>query len=117
MYPSTGHYSQPNLPALTSTIQAIKRISPYPTDTLPPVLGNVIRSLHNSTGIPTELIGNVVLATVSLTCQSLVDVIQPHTDMPEHCSLYLMTVAESGEGKTTINKLVMKPCYEFAASL
>ncbi|WP_170695896.1 DUF3987 domain-containing protein, partial [Escherichia coli] len=23
----------------------------------------------------------------------------------------------SGEGKTTINKLVMKPCYEFAASL
>ncbi|CAM3276458.1 hypothetical protein G837_03906 [Escherichia coli HVH 185 (4-2876639)] len=117
MYPSTGHYSQPNLPALTSTIQAIKRISPYPTDTLPPVLGNVIRSLHNSTGIPTELIGNVVLATVSLTCQSLVDVIQPHTDMPEPCSLYLMTVAESGEGKTTINKLVMKPCYEFAASL
>ncbi|OQV64703.1 hypothetical protein AK51_27095 [Serratia nematodiphila DZ0503SBS1] len=28
-----------------------------------------------------------------------------------------MTIAESGEGKTTINKQVMKPCYAFASSL
>lgn len=28
-----------------------------------------------------------------------------------------MTIAESGEGKTTINKQVMKPCYIFASEL
>lgn len=28
-----------------------------------------------------------------------------------------MTITESGEGKTTINKQVMKPCYRFSAEL
>lgn len=91
--------------------------NPYPFRQFPPVIRNVIRSLHDNTQIPVELISNVVLATISLTCQSLIEVIQPHTNMPEPCSLYLMAVAEPGEGKTTINRLVMKPCYEFAAEL
>ncbi|EPH2853909.1 YfjI family protein [Serratia nevei] len=90
---------------------------PYPVQSFPPVLLNVIQALHNNTQIPVELIGNVVLAATSLTCQSLIEVIQPHTNMPEPCSLYLMTIAESGEGKTTINKQVMKPCYTFSAEL
>ncbi|MBH2717038.1 DUF3987 domain-containing protein [Serratia marcescens] len=89
----------------------------YPVQSFPPVLRNVIQSLHNNSQIPMELIGNVVLAAISLTCQSLIEVIQPHTNMAEPCSLYLMTIAESGEGKTTINKQVMKPCYAFASSL
>ena len=90
---------------------------PYPVQSFPPVIRNVIQSLHNNSQIPVELIGNVVLAAISLTCQSLIEVIQPHTNMAEPCSLYLMTIAESGEGKTTINKQVMKPCYAFASSL
>lgn len=94
-----------------------KALLPYPVTSFPPVLKNVIEALHQNTQIPIALIGNVVLATTSLTCQSLIEVIQPHTNMPEPCSLYLMTIAESGEGKTTINKQVMKPCYTFAAEL
>ena len=94
-----------------------RELPPYPVESFPPVLRNVIKELHQNTQIPVALIGNVVLATTSLTCQSLIEVIQPHTNMPEPCSLYLMTIAESGEGKTTINKQVMKPCYTFAAEL
>lgn len=94
-----------------------KTRQPYPVASFPPVLRNVIQALHNNTQIPVEMIGNVVLATTSLSCQSLIEVIQPHTNMPEPCSLYLMTIAESGEGKTTINKQVMKPCYAFASNL
>ncbi|MFP1452873.1 DUF3987 domain-containing protein [Escherichia coli] len=60
---------------------------------------------------------NTVLATLSLSCQSLVDVVHPHTNMPEPCSLYLLAIAEPGAGKTTINRLVMNPCYEFADRL
>ena len=37
--------------------------------------------------------------------------------MPEPCSLYLLAIAEPGAGKTTINRLVMNPCYEFADRL
>lgn len=105
-----------NLPALQFN-PVKKNLETYPAQQFPPVLQNVILALHNNTQIPVELIGNVVLAATSLTCQSLIEVIQPHTNMPEPCSLYLMTIAESGEGKTTINKQVMKPCYTFAAEL
>ncbi|WCE58904.1 DUF3987 domain-containing protein [Escherichia coli] len=59
---------------------------------------------------------NTVLATLSLSCQSLVDVVHPHTNMPEPCSLYLLAIAEPGAGKTTINRLVMNPCYRFCRS-
>jgi len=105
-----------NLPA--QQYRPVKKNSePYPVQQFPPVLLNVILALHRNTQIPIELIGNVVLAATSLTCQSLIEVIQPHTNMPEPCSLYLMTIAESGEGKTTINKQVMKPCYTFASEL
>lgn len=37
--------------------------------------------------------------------------------MPEPCSLYLMTIAESGEGKTTINKQIMKLLNKLATEL
>lgn len=94
-----------------------KNLPPYPVHSFPPVLRNVIQALHNNTQIPVSLIGNVVLAASSLTCQSLIEVKQPHTNMHEPCSLYLMTIAESGEGKTTINKQVMKPCYTYTAEL
>lgn len=114
--PELYNASQVNLPA--QQYSPVKKASePYPVQQFPPVLRNVIQALHNNTQIPVELIGNVVLAATSLTCQSLVEVIQPHTNMPEPCSLYLMTIAESGEGKTTINKQVMKPCYAFAAEI
>lgn len=114
--PELYNASQANLP--TQHYSPVKNASvPYPVQQFPPVLRNIIQSLHNNTQIPLELIGNVVLAAISLTCQSLIEVIPPHTNMPEPCSLYLMTIAESGEGKTTINKQVMKPCYRFAAEL
>lgn len=100
-----------------NTVPRKKTSEPYPVQSFPPVLRNVIQALHSNTRIPVELIGNVVLAATSLTCQSLIEVIQPHTNMPEPCSLYLMTIAESGEGKTTINKQVMKPCYAFSTEL
>lgn len=114
--PELYNANQANLPALQYN-PVKKKLETYPVQQFPPVLRNVIQALHNNTQIPVELIGNVVLAATSLTCQSLIEVIQPHTNMPEPCSLYLMTIAESGEGKTTINKQVMKPCYTFAAEL
>ncbi|HFV6723889.1 TPA: DUF3987 domain-containing protein, partial [Escherichia coli] len=83
----------------------------------PRKLAYLIDDLYESTQLPLDLIFNTVLATLSLSCQSLVDVVHPHTNMPEPCSLYLLTIAEPGAGKTTINRLVMNPCYDFADRL
>ncbi|CAI2534813.1 Uncharacterised protein [Serratia proteamaculans] len=110
-------YNQGSIPPARPYSPIQNQLPPYPVEHFPSVLRNVIRALQDSTQIPVELIGNVVLAATSLACQSLIEVIQPHTNMPEPCSLYLMTIAESGEGKTTINKQVMKPFYAFASEL
>lgn len=102
-------------------MQAPQASPHFPTDItdrlFPYTLVPLIDDLYKSTRLPLELIFNTVLATLSLSCQSLVDVVHPHTNMPEPCSLYLLTIAEPGAGKTTINRLVMNPCYEFADRL
>lgn len=92
-------------------------LPPFPSECFPPVLKDVIETLYKETQIPKELIGNVVLAAASLACQSLINVESPYTKLPEQCCLYLMTVAESGEGKTTINKQIMKPFYDFSSEM
>ncbi|RTY19740.1 YfjI family protein [Morganella morganii] len=92
-------------------------LQPFPSECFPPVLKDVIETLYKETQIPKELIGNVVLAAASLACQSLINVESPYTKLPEQCCLYLMTVAESGEGKTTINKQIMKPFYDFSSEM
>lgn len=96
---------------------ASQNTTAFPINAFPSLLKNVIESLHTDTQIPIELISQVVLAATSLACQSIINV-QPHySQTPEPCSLYFLTLAEPGEGKTTINKYIMKPFYEFSAML
>ncbi|MEQ4881830.1 YfjI family protein [Escherichia coli] len=107
---------------MNSAYMQVLQASPhFPSDVtdrlFPYTLVPLIDDLYKSTRLPLELIFNTVLATLSLSCQSLVDVVHPHTNMPEPCSLYLLAIAEPGAGKTTINRLVMNPCYEFADRL
>ncbi|EFM6922827.1 DUF3987 domain-containing protein [Escherichia coli] len=102
-------------------VQSLQTSHHFPADLtyrlFPSELAYLIDDLYESTQLPLELIFNTVLATLSLSCQSLVDVVHPHTNMPEPCSLYLLAIAEPGARKTTINRLVMNPCYEFADRL
>lgn len=97
--------------------QRLEQQFPYPVDAFPPVVADVINALHEETQMPIEMIGSTVLAALSLACQSIIEVIPPHSNTPEQCSLYLLTIAESGEGKTTINKRVMKPFYDFSSTM
>ncbi len=86
----------------------------FPLDALPPILKNAVTSLHLDTKIPVELISQVILAAASLACQSIVNVKPHYSQTPEPCSLYFLTLAVPGEGKTTINKFIMKPFYDFS---
>ncbi|MGJ3438231.1 YfjI family protein [Serratia liquefaciens] len=104
--PNTQHRAPTQSPILS-----------YPVEAFPPLLQDVIRALHTDTQIPIELIGNAVLTAASLACQSHVEVIQSHMTTAEPCSLFLLTLAESGEGKSTINKKVMEPFYTFSETM
>ncbi|HDS5593148.1 TPA: DUF3987 domain-containing protein [Enterobacter hormaechei subsp. xiangfangensis] len=91
--------------------------TPYPVDSFPPVLKNVINALHQDSQLPVEMIGSTVLAAAALGRQGFVDVISPYGDTAEPCSLYFMTLAESSEGKSTLYNKIMSPFHDFAASI
>lgn len=88
---------------------------PYPLKALPSMLQNLVSELHTNTGAPIELIAPVVLGTVSLVCQNSIDVRRPNCS-PSACSLYILLIAGSGEGKSTISDLLSKPIHDFEAS-
>ncbi|BEN27492.1 TPA: YfjI family protein [Serratia marcescens] len=107
-------YVQSMPPSAQQIASVQQHTHPYPIDAFPDVLRQVIQSLHTDTQIPIELIGNTVLTAASLACQAHVEVIQSHMATAEPCSLYFLTIAESGEGKSTISKKVMAPFYTFS---
>lgn len=86
----------------------------YPVDAFPPVIRDVIKTLYEDTQIPIELIGSTVLAAAALALQSVLEVMPPYSSEPEPCSLYVLSMAKSGEGKSTLSRLIMKPFHEFS---
>lgn len=105
------------LPQIPAFQQQPIPVSTFPVWALPLLMQNVISYLQDGGKIPTELVVNVVLAAVSEVCQPHIDVHNDYTNMPEPPSLYIMTLADSGTGKSTVNKLVRKPIDEFQAEL
>lgn len=89
----------------------------FDLNVFPPLLRNVILSLHIDTQVSIDLITSAVLAATSLAYQPLIKVVPPHSAIPEPCSLYFLTLAESGSGKTTIHKLIMKPFYDYLTEM
>ncbi|MBC7752518.1 MAG: DUF3987 domain-containing protein [Candidatus Saccharibacteria bacterium] len=61
---------------------------------------------------PPALIASSILAAVSIVCQGLVDVRRPN-GLESPCSLFLITIADSGERKTTCDNFFTKPIREF----
>lgn len=82
-----------------------------------PVMQKAINYLQDGGKIPVELVVNVVLAAVSEACQSHIEIINPYTNMPEPCALYIVTLADSGTGKSTVYKQLRKPFDELKAEL
>lgn len=96
----------------------MSNLNNYPVEEFPSVLRNVIKALHEDTLIPIEMIGSTVLAALSLALQPLIDVASPFGNKkPEPCSLYFLTLAKSGEGKSPLRELLMTPFDEFAAEM
>jgi hypothetical protein len=87
----------------------------YPIEYFPPLIQAAIREVHNTTQAPIAMVGSVVLAAISLACQQHAIIKMPDGRI-KPCSLYLLTIAESGERKSTVNDLVMKPFIDFESA-
>ena len=73
---------------------------PYPADALPALVGDAISEVQGFVQAPYPLVAGTALSAVSLACQAHVDVERAER-LRGPVGLYLLTVADSGERKTT----------------
>ncbi|ECK8845563.1 DUF3987 domain-containing protein, partial [Salmonella enterica] len=88
----------------------------FPVDVLPSIIRNAIYEIERNTQAPLSLIAASALGAISLACQNSVDVCRLNA-LRSPVSLCLVTLAESGERKSTVDNLLMKPLYQLEEQL
>lgn len=88
---------------------------PYPVAELGPILAPACASLRRVIQAPDAVCGASLLAAASLAVQGFADV---HNDGRVHpLSLWMLTVAESGERKSAVDGEAMRPAREYEKEL
>ncbi|EBF8311781.1 DUF3987 domain-containing protein [Salmonella enterica subsp. enterica serovar Tamberma] len=88
----------------------------FPVDVLPSIIRNAIYEVERNTQAPLPLIAASALGAISLVCQNSVNVCRLNK-LRSPVSLCLVTLAESGERKSTVDKLLMEPLYHLEEQL
>lgn len=89
-------------------------MSHFPLNAFPPLLREAILDVQECTQAPISLIASSVISAISLSCQSLID-IRINETVVSPASLFLLVIANSGERKTTVDRMVLKPFYQHDA--
>lgn len=80
--------------------------APFPMEALPVVLADYGRVIQRCTQAPDALVGNSLLAAASLAVQPHANVVLPYgASVPT--SLFIVSVAESGERKSAVDRLAL----------
>lgn len=86
----------------------------FPLDALRPVLANAARAIETVIQCPLVCAANSVLAVASLATQGRANVILPiGQGKPAPLGLYMLTVLDSGERKTSADGMALKPVRDF----
>jgi len=88
----------------------------YPFCLLPEKLVDVIRFVELETQAPSEMIAASLLGVMSQACQDVFDV-APNEKLRFPVSLYQIIVAESGERKSAVDKIIMRSIRELEDEL
>lgn len=83
--------------------------SEFPVATLGPKLSAVAQALATAVQCPTAIAANAVLACAAVTVQGFANLLVDGRETP--LSLYILTIASSGERKTAIDRLATAPVY------
>lgn len=107
-------YSPDQMAELAKRIEALEPLpmlpqlpqeTPYPAETLIG-MDSAVRHVSDQLKIPAALVGQCALGLANGIIQGLVDIQSPVKPLPEPCSLYLLTGAASGEGKSITNTIL-----------
>jgi hypothetical protein len=84
----------------------------FPIDALPPMIRNAVLEVQTNIQAPLTLIVSSALSAISLACQNSADVCRPN-EILSPISLAILLIADSGERKSTVDNLFVKPIREF----
>lgn len=76
------------------------KANPFPVDALPPIMSEAVREVQAYVQAPMAMVAGAALGALSMAAQGLVDVDRDNT-LTGPCSLFLLTIAESGERKSS----------------
>jgi hypothetical protein len=99
-------------PEIIPLVRPDEEPQPYPINDLPVVIKEAILESRDYGKQPLALLGTSALAAVSLACQAFADVARD-SELMGPCSLFFLTIAESGERKSNADKLFKKPLIEW----
>ena len=85
---------------------------PYPIEALPEPIKQAVQEVQRFIQAPTALVANCALSSLSVAIQGHIDM-QRADGLRSPVSLYMMTIADSGERKTSVDSLFIKPIREF----
>jgi len=91
-------------------------IDEFPIHVLPEFSQTLIRHIQGETQAPLGLIASAVLGAMSLACQDSFDV-QSKENLRHPVSLILVMLADSGERKSQIDRILMKPVHDLERQL
>lgn len=79
---------------------------------LPALIGKAVNEVQKSAQAPLELVIASALGAISLACQDRIRV-KGLAESSSPCSLFLLTIAESGDRKSTVDRMFTKPIIEY----
>ncbi|QGY01546.1 DUF3987 domain-containing protein [Methylobacterium mesophilicum SR1.6/6] len=89
---------------------------PYPVHALGPILGEAASAIARKVQAPVALAAQSVLATAALAAQAYADVLMPY-GQSRPLSLYLLSIASSGDRKSTTDNEALWPIARREESL
>lgn len=98
--------------SVSSSVQSEEKIkNEFPIHALGPLLSHVVALVCEKTSTPIEMVASSVLAGVSVCLQEFYNVKAFGSIRP--ISLYFVTIAGSGERKSTVDSLILRPHYKW----
>ncbi len=87
-------------------------VDQYPIDALPDGIRQAVQEVQRFVQCPVAIVANVAIAAISIIGQSLVDVRRAIT-LSSPSGLYFLTIAESGERKSSCDNYFIKPIRDW----
>lgn len=91
------------------------RSNPPPINSIPPAWIDVLLETHRHTRAPVSMLNSAILSGMAIACQSRIRVKLPSGSIVP-VSLFMLTIASSGERKTAADSMILEPIRKFEES-